>query len=80
MRLILFLKFPAVLVAMLGSTIPISIIGSKFAMAVTPFWAPIRFGKDDASVLASALKLTHYFSSYSWYALWPICGGNSGFC
>jgi len=35
--------FPAVLVAMLGSTIPISIIGTKFAMAVTPFWTPIQF-------------------------------------
>jgi len=32
--------FPAVLVAMLGSTIPISIIGTKFAMSVTPFWEP----------------------------------------
>ena len=40
-------KFPAVLVAMLGSTVPISIIGTKFAMSVTPFWAPIRFGKVD---------------------------------
>ena len=39
------LKFPAVLMAMLGSTIPISIIGTKFAMSVTPFWAPIRFSK-----------------------------------
>jgi uncharacterized protein (TIGR00245 family) len=35
--------FPAVLVAMLGSTIPISIIGAKFAMAVTPFWTPVQF-------------------------------------
>jgi hypothetical protein len=51
--LILFLKFPAVLVAMLGSTIPISIIGTKLAMSVTPFWAPIRFGKVD--VLASSI-------------------------
>jgi hypothetical protein len=41
--ILLFLKFPAVLVAMLCSTIPISIIGAKFAMVVTPFWTPIQF-------------------------------------
>jgi len=35
--------FPAVLVAMIGSTIPISIIGTKYAMSVTPFWTPIQF-------------------------------------
>ncbi|KAF9533992.1 hypothetical protein CPB83DRAFT_873415 [Crepidotus variabilis] len=35
--------FPAVLVAMLGSTIPISIIGSKYAMSVEPFWTPIQY-------------------------------------
>ena len=39
-------KFPVVLVAMLGSTIPISIIGTKFAMSVTPFWDPTQFSKD----------------------------------
>ncbi|KAG2018319.1 hypothetical protein CC2G_007755 [Coprinopsis cinerea AmutBmut pab1-1] len=35
--------FPAVLVAMLGSTIPISIIGTRFAMSVQPFWTPIQY-------------------------------------
>lgn len=35
--------FPAVLIAMLGSTIPISILGSKFAMSVEPFWTPIQY-------------------------------------
>lgn len=57
-------KFPAVLIAMLGSTIPISIIGTKFAMSVTPFWAPIRFGKDDDVLAGSStfhLKLTPSF-------------------
>ena len=42
-----FVKFPIVLVAMLGSTLPISIIGTKFAMSVTPFWAPTQFSKTD---------------------------------
>ncbi|KAF9555137.1 ABC transporter-like protein, partial [Agrocybe pediades] len=35
--------FPAVLVAMLCSTIPISILGSRFAMSVQPFWTPIQY-------------------------------------
>ncbi|EDR01754.1 uncharacterized protein LACBIDRAFT_310538 [Laccaria bicolor S238N-H82] len=35
--------FPAVLFAMLGSTIPISILGTKFAMSVDPFWTPIQY-------------------------------------
>jgi len=35
--------FPIVLVALLGSTIPISIIGTKFAMSVNPFWDPPQF-------------------------------------
>ena len=42
---------------MLGSTIPISIIGTKFAMSVTPFWAPIRFGKVNVRVLAGSYDL-----------------------
>ncbi|KAF5341701.1 hypothetical protein D9611_002023 [Ephemerocybe angulata] len=35
--------FPAVLIAMLGSTIPVSILGAKFAMEVKPFWTPIQY-------------------------------------
>ncbi|KAF8072215.1 UPF0014-domain-containing protein [Lyophyllum atratum] len=35
--------FPSVLVGMLGSTIPISIIGTRFAMSVEPFWEPIQY-------------------------------------
>ncbi|KAF8805429.1 hypothetical protein BYT27DRAFT_7169557 [Phlegmacium glaucopus] len=35
--------FPAVLIAMLGSTIPIAMLGTKFAMSVNPFWTPIHF-------------------------------------
>ncbi|EPT01707.1 hypothetical protein FOMPIDRAFT_1036173 [Fomitopsis schrenkii] len=35
--------FPAVLVGMLGSTIPVSIIGIRFAMAVDPFWKPEQY-------------------------------------
>jgi len=32
--------FPAVLVAMLVSTVPVSILGTHYAMHVVPFWAP----------------------------------------
>ncbi|XP_006459590.1 hypothetical protein AGABI2DRAFT_184217 [Agaricus bisporus var. bisporus H97] len=34
---------PSVLIAMLGSTIPISIIGTRYAMAVDPFWEPMQY-------------------------------------
>ncbi|KAF9001556.1 hypothetical protein BDQ17DRAFT_1281401 [Cyathus striatus] len=35
--------FLTVLIAMLGSTIPVSILGTRFAMSVTPFWTPIQY-------------------------------------
>jgi len=36
-------KFPAVLFAMLGSTIPVAILGVQFAMRIVPFWTPEQF-------------------------------------
>ena len=53
MCVLFFPKFPVVLVAMLGSTIPISIIGTKFAMSVTPFWDPTQFSMIYVLALAS---------------------------
>jgi hypothetical protein len=38
-------KFRAVLIAMLASTIPVSILGIQFAMRVSPFWTPEQFGQ-----------------------------------
>jgi len=35
--------FPSVLMAMLGSTIPVSIIGVRYAMSVEPFWKPDQY-------------------------------------
>lgn len=35
--------FPVVLIAMLGSTIPVATIGSNFALEVKPFWTPIQY-------------------------------------
>ncbi|KAF8501786.1 UPF0014-domain-containing protein [Russula emetica] len=35
--------FGAVLIAMLASTIPVSILGVKFAMRVFPFWTPVQY-------------------------------------
>ncbi|KAJ3559409.1 hypothetical protein NP233_g11270 [Leucocoprinus birnbaumii] len=35
--------FLSILVAMLGSTIPVSILGTRFAMGIKPFWVPIQY-------------------------------------
>ncbi|PCH42131.1 UPF0014-domain-containing protein [Wolfiporia cocos MD-104 SS10] len=35
--------FPSVLIGMLGSTIPVSIIGVRYAMVVEPFWQPEQY-------------------------------------
>ncbi|CCL98639.1 uncharacterized protein FIBRA_00641 [Fibroporia radiculosa] len=35
--------FPSVLLGMIGSTVPVSIIGIRFAMAVDPFWKPEQY-------------------------------------
>ncbi|KAI0695365.1 UPF0014-domain-containing protein [Cytidiella melzeri] len=35
--------FASVLTAMLGSTIPVSVVGARFAMSVTPFWTPAQY-------------------------------------
>ncbi|KAG9314936.1 UPF0014-domain-containing protein [Chiua virens] len=35
--------FTSVLVSMLGSTIPVSIIGARYAMVVNPFWTPSQY-------------------------------------
>ncbi|TFK69669.1 UPF0014-domain-containing protein [Pluteus cervinus] len=35
--------FPTVFGGLLASTIPVSIIGTKFAMATQPFWTPIQY-------------------------------------
>ena len=38
-------KFPTVLIALLASTIPVSILGLKFAMRIFPFWTPEQFSQ-----------------------------------
>ena len=40
-----FVKFGAVLIAMLISTIPVSILGVQFAMRVLPFWTPAQYSE-----------------------------------
>ncbi|KAF9463943.1 UPF0014-domain-containing protein [Collybia nuda] len=35
--------FPSVLIGMVGSTIPISMVGIRFALSVQPFWEPIHY-------------------------------------
>jgi hypothetical protein len=36
--------FPLVLCSMLVSTVPISVVGSQFALAQKPFWQPDQYG------------------------------------
>ena len=69
------------LVALLGSTIPISIIGTKFAMSATPFWDPTQFSKIDvlAGSIIHILKTDmffFFFSPCSWHALLPVRSSN----
>ena len=40
-----FVKFGAVLFAMLASTMPVSILGIQFAMRVYPFWTPAQYSE-----------------------------------
>ena len=41
----IFVKFGTVLIAMLASTIPVSILGIQFAMRVFPFWTPTQYSE-----------------------------------
>jgi hypothetical protein len=50
-----FIKFGAVLIAMLASTIPVSILGVQFAMRVFPFWSPGQFSEYLFLLLGSLL-------------------------
>ncbi len=38
-------QFPLVLLSMLFGTVPVSIIGTRFAMAQNPFWQPDQYGE-----------------------------------
>lgn len=40
-----FVKFRTVFVALLASTIPVSILGVRFSMSVFPFWTPEQFSQ-----------------------------------
>ena len=55
-----FVKFGAVLIAMLASTIPVSILGVQFAMRVFPFWTPAQYS--DYPGILFAEELTHVIS------------------
>ena len=52
---------------MLGSTIPVSIIGTRFAMDVQPFWKPERYST--RSVFEFGRSVQHYC-----FFLVPIVG------
>ena len=46
-------QFPSVLFGMLCSTIPVSIIGIRYAMAVDPFWKPEQYSPSTSLPLLS---------------------------
>ncbi|KAI5453888.1 hypothetical protein NCC49_004884 [Naganishia albida] len=48
--------FPLVLLSMLSSTIPISIIGTQFAMKQRPFWQPNQFVPIVGMILGNAIS------------------------
>lgn len=41
------LQFAVVLFSMLFSTLPVSILGTRFAMAIQPFWEPNQYSASD---------------------------------
>lgn len=45
--------FPLVLCSMLVSTVPVSVLGSQFALAQHPFWQPDQYGQSSLSCTAS---------------------------
>ena len=57
---------------MLGSTIPVSIIGARFSMSVIPVWKPSQYGGYTTACPFSS----HSFdtltiaSSHRWHAMW----------
>jgi hypothetical protein len=48
--------FPLVLCSMLVGTVPISILGSEFAMAQRPFWQPDQYGASCSRSRPSCLR------------------------
>lgn len=46
---------PIVLAGLLGSTVPVSIIGTRFALGVKPFWTPEHYG-ECGSVIPEVLR------------------------
>jgi hypothetical protein len=47
------IQFPIVFVAMLVSTVPMSILGAHFAMGVRPFWSPAQYSESSDVVSTS---------------------------
>ena len=41
--LLIHYQFAIVFVAMLVSTVPMSILGARFAMGIRPFWTPDQY-------------------------------------
>lgn len=60
----------SVFLGMLGSTIPVSILGIRFAMSVEPFWKPEQYSKHQTCSFSTDLsRLSMSQSSRGWYVM-----------
>lgn len=50
-------QFPLVLTSLLAGTVPISILGTNFAMGVRPFWLPDQYSERTSGPPAPSLQL-----------------------
>lgn len=48
--------FPLILLSMMSGTIPISILGTRFAMAQNPFWKPSQYVPILGMILGNAIS------------------------
>ena len=56
------IKFFSAFVAMLCATAPVSIIGTRFAMSIVPFWTPEQFSERSAVSRNSSVTLPNFQS------------------
>ena len=61
-------QFPSVLFGMLGSTIPVSVLGIRYAMSVEPFWKPDQYSEFMPSMPYRLSRRWH--SPHRRHALW----------
>ncbi len=63
------MQFFSVLLGMLGSTLPVSLIGTRFAMSVKPVWTPDKY-----SMSLSGCKQSSGLIQYTVPIVGMLCG------